>query len=314
MQGIAYRSIFAPSTAAQRAENFVTYFAFSRARSGELLEAEQDLSAKRARLAAFQDAPVRARKPLSDAQAFYRNYVILKDKPESLDRKTLLLSCIYKFARHEWVGIVGAWSATPSLARARNLTDKISRYHLAEEFCHIRLFQEMFRTMHLDHVAWEPLGPTMQRIYQVFPYLPGFLMDPPAFVTELMGIVFYRHLDRLLDEILDDEPEARDRLRLLLREIMIDELAHVGQRRNFTGPVGTYVARRMVGPLFRAFFREIPESELLFNVDEMIRDALAFDYSLVSAELVEQSWVPSYCRTDNSASPLIQREVVPQAV
>jgi hypothetical protein len=28
----------------------------------------------------------------------------------------------------------------------------------------------------------------------------------------------------------------------------------------------------------------------------MIRDGLAFDYSDISAELIEKSWVPSYCR------------------
>src|SRR5581483_8207111 len=107
--------IFACSTAAERAENFRTYFEFSRQLSGELLEDEKDLIAKRDRLAAMQNARVRSRNPLPDPEAFYRNYVTLRDPPESLDRKTLLLTCTYKFARHEWVGITGAWDATPTL-------------------------------------------------------------------------------------------------------------------------------------------------------------------------------------------------------
>jgi hypothetical protein len=125
-------------------------------------------------------------------------------------------------------------------------------------------------------------------------------MDAPAFVTELMGMVFYRHVDALLDDMLADEPEARDRIRALLHEIMIDELAHVGQRRNFLGPIGTRVARRMVGPLFRAFFRDIPESRFLFNVDQMIREALVFDYSLVSSDMIARSWVPTYCKVESA--------------
>jgi hypothetical protein len=68
-------------------------------------------------------------------------------------------------------------------------------------------------------------------------------MAPPAFVTELMGLTLYQHIDGVLDEILADEPEARDRVRELLKEIMTDELAHVGQRRNFMGPVGLGAAR-----------------------------------------------------------------------
>ncbi len=290
-----YLSIFAGSTAAERNENFRTYFDFSRFHAGDLLEDEKDLTKKRDRLAAFQNAPVRSRKPLRDPEAFYRNYVTLKDAPESLDRKTLLLTCIYKFARHEWVGITGAWDATPTLANSKELTDKISRYHLAEEFCHIRLFHEMFRTNQLDKVEWQPLGPFMQRVYRIFPYFPGFLLDAPAFITELMGVVFYRHLDRAIRDVFADEPEARDRMCELLREITVDEVAHVGQRRNFIGPMGMIYARLLVKPLFKAFFHDIPESKLLFDVDQMVRDGLDFDYSLMVPEMVAESWVPSYC-------------------
>ncbi len=99
-----------------------------------------------------------------------------------------------------------------------------------------------------------------------------------------------------MDDILRDEPEARDHIRALLHEIMVDELAHVGQRRNFIGPIGIWCARQMVSPLFRAFFHDIPETPLLFDVDAMVRDGLAFDYTLVATDLVERSWVPSYCR------------------
>jgi hypothetical protein len=294
---ITYRSIFTRSTAAERERNFRTYFEFSRRQSGELIEADKDLATKRERLRAMQNVPIRSRQPLSDPDAFYRNYVSQRDPPGSLDRKTLLLTCIYKFARHEWVGINGAWDAQRSLANSKELTEKISRYHLAEEFCHIRLFHEMFRTMQLDGVEWVPLGPIMQRVYRFFPHLPGFLLDAPAFVTELMGAVFYRHLDRAFDDIFADEPEARERLRALLREIAIDEVAHVGLRRNFLGPVGILYARLLVVPLFRVFFRDIPESRLLFDVDQMIRDGLDFDYGLFASDMVEQSWVPSYCCT-----------------
>jgi hypothetical protein len=290
-----YHSIFKVGTPAERERNFQTYYDFTRAHSGDILEQEQDLTRKRDTLSAFQNAPVRARKPIAEADAFYRNYVNMVDNPATLERKTLFLTCMYKFARHEWVGISGAWDATPTIALSKDLLDRISRYHLAEEFCHIRLFHEMFRTVNLDQVQWQPLGPFMGRVYRIFPYLPGFLMDAPAFVTELMGIVFYRHMDAQLDDIFADEPEARDRLRALLHEIMVDELAHVGQRRNFFGPVGTWFARLIVGPLMRAFFHDIPESRFVFDVDQMIRDAHAFDYTLVSPEMVARSWVPTYC-------------------
>src|SRR5262245_41880228 len=150
----AYRSIFTDATTRQREANFEDYLAFTRAQNGELLEADRDLAAKRTVLEAFRAAPVRARRPLADPEQFYRNHIVFQDDPARVDRKTLLFTCIYKVARHEWVGISAAWEASGTLAEARTTTGKISRYHLAEEFCHMRFFDEMFRTVHLDRVTW----------------------------------------------------------------------------------------------------------------------------------------------------------------
>lgn len=292
----SYLSIFSPSTAEERKKNFENYWSYTLAHDGDILEGERDLIKKRDLIRGYRDNPVRSRRPLDHPEVFYRNYVHMKDDPRTFDRKTLLLTCIYKFARHEWVGISGAWDAIPSLVESKTTTDKISRYHLCEEFCHVRLFHEMFRTMQLDEVEWVPPGKWMQRIYRIFPHLPESLMAAPAFVTELMGITFYQHVDRLLDDVFADEPEARDRIRALLHEIMIDELAHIGQRRNFIGPLGIRVAKWMVKPLYKVFFNDIPESKLLLDIDRMVEDGLAFDYNGVSPDLLAKSWVPSYCQ------------------
>jgi hypothetical protein len=291
-----YRSIFSPSTREERERNFENYWRYTQDHDGEILEDQRDLEKKRDLVGGFRVHGVRSRRPLDHPEAFYRNYLHMEDDPETLDRKTLLLTCIYKFARHEWVGISGAWEATPSIAEARSTTDKISRYHLCEEFCHVRLFHEMFRTMRLDQVEWVKPGKWIQRLYRIFPHLPESLMAAPAFVTELMGITFYQHVDRLLDDVFADEPEARDRIRALLHEIMVDEAAHVGQRRNFIGRLGIRLARWMVSPLYRIFFHDIPEAKHLFNIDQMVKDGIAFDYNSIPPELMARSWVPTYCK------------------
>jgi hypothetical protein len=293
----SYRSIFSNSTARQRVENFATYWVYTQQHDGELYEQDKDLSRKREILSRFRDQPVRARHFLVDPDAFYRNNVRLTDDLDTLDRRTALLTCIYKFTRHEWVGVQAAWDVNPSFAQSRCTIDKIVRYHLAEEFCHIRLFEEMFRTFHLGQVQWVPLGKLSQRVYRIFPRIPRRLTAPVGFVAELMGITFYMHTDRLLDELFADDTDARDHLRALLHEIMIDELAHIGQRRNFLGPVGIRIARRIVRPMIHSFFRGIPETKLLFDIDQMVRDALTFDYNSVPTNLLTRSWVPSYCRT-----------------
>ena len=176
------------------------------------------------------------------------------------------------------------------------MEDKISRVHLAEEFCHVRLFDEMLRTCGLDKVEWVPLGPMKEKIYEQFPKFPGFVKDSPAFVTELMGVTYYCHLHRLFDEMLAKNPKFVKRLKELLDEITIDEVAHVGQRRNFVGPLGMKISKSLVKPFYTLFFNDIPEIKQLFDVDEMIEDGLAFDFNKLPDYMIERSWIPSYCK------------------
>lgn len=291
-----YRSIFTSATREERIANFEAYWAYSVSHDGEIIQGEKDLTKKRETLTGFQAQPVRSRRPLADVARFYRNHVIMQDDPQTLDRKTLLLTFLYKFARHEYVGICAAWNTTERITEWTSMVAKIGLYHLCEEFSHMRLFQEIFRTFHLDKVEWVPLGRWMNRMYRLFPLFPEAVLAPPAFVSELMGLIVYQHLDGVLDDILDDEPEARERVRTLLREVMTDELAHVGQRRNFLGPLGLRAAQVILGPMYRAFFRDIPESKLLFNVDQMVQSGKEFDYSTIAPAMIEKSWVPSYCK------------------
>jgi hypothetical protein len=290
------RSIFAPAAAHERAANFESYWTHLRTQDGQLLEEERSLAAKQRILARFQEHAVRTRRPVVAPERFHHNHVVMRDDPRTLDRPTLLLTFLYKFARHEWVGISAAWDATPTFAESTHLTDKISRYHLAEEFCHMRLFGEMFATFRLDAVEWVPLASWVKRAYGVFTRMPAPLMAPAAFVSELMGLTVYFHVDQILDEVLADEPEARQRIRELLYEIAVDELGHVGLRRNYMGALGRRVARWLIRPMFFLFFRGMPEAALLFDLRRMVQEAERFDYRTVPAPLLRGAWIPSYCR------------------
>ena len=297
MASTKYLSIFSPATKQERKDNFENYWEFTQQHGGQLFESEKDLAKKRARLKYFRDNPIRLRQPIANPEVFYRNYVEMRDDPQSMDRFMLMLTCIYKFARHEWVGIKGAWDVIPDMANSHTIEAKISRVHLAEEFCHVRLFNEMLCTCGLDKVEWVPLGPIKEKIYEQFPKVPGFIKDSPAFITELMGVTFYSHLYRLFDEILAEEPEVRDRLKELLDEITIDEVAHVGQRRNFVGPIGMGISKALVRPFYTLFFKDIPEIKQLLDVDQMIKEGIAFDFNELPSHIIERSWVPSYCKS-----------------
>lgn len=291
-----FRSIFTLASKQERINNFENYWLFTQQHNGELLEKDKDLVKKRNKFKSFQDNPVQLRVPLANPDAFYRNYVDMQDDPKTLDNMTLMLTSMYKFARHEWVGIKGAWDVVPNMDNSHSIEDKISRMHLAEEFCHVRLFDEMLRTCGLNKVEWVSLSPVKEKIYEQFPKLPGFLLDTPAFVTELMGVTYYCHLNSLIDEVFVNEPEVRIRLKELLDEITIDEVAHVGQRRNFIGPIGIRVSKWLVKPFYTMFFNDIPEVDILFDVKQMIKDGESFDFNQLPDYIIEKSWIPSYCK------------------
>lgn len=118
------------------------------------------------------------------------------------------------------------------------------------------------------------------------------VLAPPAFVSELMGLTVYQQLDGVLDDILDDEPEARERVRTLLRDVMTDELAHVASAVTSLVPrVSAWLtswSSRCTGPS--------SETTLFFDVEQMVQAGKAFDYSTIAPEMIEESWVPSYCK------------------
>jgi hypothetical protein len=111
-----------------------------------------------------------------------------------------------------------------------------------------------------------------------------------------MGMTFYRHIWRVLEKVFATEPEALARLHELLGEIMVDELGHIGERRSFLGHPGVAFARRVLPVMMRRFFADIREAEVILDVDQMVQEALAFDYSGIDMAITERAWIPAYCR------------------
>ena len=119
-----YQSIFTAATRRERIANFEAYWAYSVDHDGEILQSQKDLVKKRDALVRFQAHPVRSRQRLADPARFYRNHVIMQDDPRTLDRKTLLLTFLYKFARHEFGGITAAWGASSRITESTSMIGK----------------------------------------------------------------------------------------------------------------------------------------------------------------------------------------------
>jgi hypothetical protein len=291
-----YKVIFTPASRSDRTRAFEDYWAYLLMRDGALQEEAQSLEHKTDYYQRLQVRPVRARQPLTLAQTMAELSDLLASQyPSQADRRLLALTTVYKFASHEAAGIRAAWQSTPSWERCRNLTDRITRYHLCEEFCHLRLFAEMFKVFTLG-VEWPRLSWSMRTAYGAFARFPHWLLAPIAFSSEIMGIMFYRHIWRVFEQVFATEPEVLERLHELLGEIMVDELGHIGERRSFLGNTGVKFARQVLPVMMRQFFAHMPEAAVILDVDQMVQEALAFDYSGIDAAITERAWIPAYCQ------------------
>jgi hypothetical protein len=126
-----YKGIFAPVSLSDRSRAFEDYWAYLLIRDGALQEEVQSLEYKTHYYQSLQTRLVRVQQPLTSAQTMAELSDLLATQylPQA-DRRLLVLTAIYKFASHEAAGIRAAWKSTPSWARCRNLTDRITRYHL----------------------------------------------------------------------------------------------------------------------------------------------------------------------------------------
>src|SRR5262245_65832139 len=95
---MSYGSLFGRSTTEARHHNWTSYLDFIRKTSGELLEADKDLTHKRELLKQLSAPAVRTRQPLASGEAFYRNCDKLRDDPRPLDHKTLTITGLSRFS------------------------------------------------------------------------------------------------------------------------------------------------------------------------------------------------------------------------
>ena len=291
-----HKSVFAPAAPSDRALAFEEYWSYLVARDGAIEETIQSLEHKTGYHRSIQAHPVHAEEPLTSARNIDEVARSLANQDLGrADKRLLALTVIYKFVSHEASGIQAAWASSASWAECRTLRQKITRYHLCEEFCHLRLFAEMFKVFSLG-VEWAPLSWPARVAYVVFCRFPGWLLSPPAFCSELMGIVFYRHIRRVLQDVFADEPKALVRLSELLGEIMVYELGHVGERRSYLGNTGITLAQALLPVMVRRFFNAIPEARVILDVNRMVQEALEFDYSGIDSAIIQRAWIPAYCQ------------------
>jgi len=233
--------------------NFEAYWAYSLQHDGDYFKMRKILSRRETRSPASRLILFGRSDHWPIPPAFYRNHVTMRDNPTPSIADPPPDIPLRSLRRHEYVGISSACGGTEPIAEVP-IDDRKDRLIIisARNSITAAFFRRCSGPSSRPRGIC-PLGKWMSPRVSHLPLFPEAAARAPAFVSELMGLTVYQHIDGVLDDTLHDEPEARERVRTLLRGSDDRRARPCRSRRNFLGHLGLRVAHRMVESMYRAF-------------------------------------------------------------
>jgi hypothetical protein len=236
----------------QRARHRAAYLRLLRERDGTLDFAGRRLLGRERALARLEALPV-VWVGAVDREAFHQAFT--RAGRPVLDRRTLWLIGISKANESESWGVEG--EIQRFIARGVEDVDPCEVYVLLEENYHRRILAEACRTCGIQQRA--PMPPAIVRwLIRAMQHMPGSIRYAPILCGEILGAVVFEILLERCD-VFREQPEVEERLRTLVREILMDETCHVLYCRSRLGPLGLRVARALLPVVAAVFTRAIPQ-------------------------------------------------------
>ncbi|OBH96938.1 hypothetical protein [Mycobacterium scrofulaceum] len=203
--------------------------------------------------------PVRSAHPV-DQETFLRN--LRRRRPEAgLDRKMLFLLATAKLNQAERFGV--GLGETYGRNSDKNLPPE-NVYIELEEHYHTRLLAYALDVFGLTfQVAPPPF--VMRQFVKTGVFIPERLSFAFVGAGEMAGCIMFDELRRAGRELFADEPEVCERIELLYREILTDEIGHVGYCASRCTAGERAIMRRIYPFIGRLFARQTAEISLLID-------------------------------------------------
>lgn len=254
---------FRPLAPPERDRQLDAYLAFLERRDGDADREARTLAARDRFFADLQAHPVVSSIPI-DRLAFEAG---LRGEPVPEDRRLWWLLVAAKANRGERYGV------ELSLERGGGPEHPHDDFIPLEEVYHTRILLDACALFGLD-VEMVPPPATTRRLIALMERTPPWLRLPVILCGEVTGSALFQ---LLLDEVVlfDADPPTAERLRTLLRAILVDELGHVAYCRARLGRAGLWAARRMLPQVAAGILRDIPELVLLAGSRRAFLDRVA---------------------------------------
>jgi hypothetical protein len=242
---------------AERHRRLDAYLDFLRARDGEPDLPQRRLSHREAFFQELAARPVQWTGPL-DRRRFHEH--LARRATPDLDRKLVWLLAAAKSNRAEHYGVTLDLSL-----RGDHFAEHENGEHMTyidlEEFYHTRILRDCCACFGLEFDLMPPRSFT--RFFAALVVRsPAKLRLITALCGELFGCVAFQVLWETAD-VFSAQPEVRDRIRLLIREILIDEMGHTAYGNAMLGAAGLALVRAMVPRVATYFLLDLPEFAIL---------------------------------------------------
>jgi hypothetical protein len=230
--------------------------------------------------------PVRSVHP-ADRATFLRNLHRRRPEP-GLDRKMLFLLATAKLNQAERFG-VGLGETYGMNSDADTPPERV--YLELEEHYHTRLLAYALDVFDLTFQVVPPPF-VMRQFVKSAVFIPERLGILFVGASEMAGCVLFDALRRVGAELFADEPEVAERVTLLYREILTDEIGHVGYCASRCTAAERAVMRWVYPRIARLFARQTAEISLLVDPDELrARLDRPFDVDELTAGLDNETYL-----------------------
>jgi hypothetical protein len=268
---------FAPLSTEERKRELDAYLSHLHARNGMPNRSKRELP-KREDF--FRDLAARRVKwvgPL-DRESFHR--MLQRPSERDLDPRVLWLLTAAKANQSERYAV--ELELQPGRRHSKLAVGDPMEFVTLEEVYHTRILLESCRVFDLEFEMGAPSWRTSAFI-NLLVRAPRVVRQPLVLGREVVGATIFQIL---LEQtaLFCKQPPVAERLRLLVREILQDEIGHIVYCRATIGRVGLRLARKLLPILVRAVLRDGREvTRLAGGPEELMDRVMKFDIAEASA-------------------------------
>lgn len=263
--------VFSSLSPIERRKFVERYLHFLHERDGALDCEKRQLSRREAGLRELVNDPVQRSGPTVVEQRTYdENAVEREVAAEGLDPWSLWAVCISKCSRMEEYAV--RYLEETGRSKIGSADDPYTFIDLEERY-HGRLLESLLQIVGI-RPRWRMPRLVTRLALRAILAVPRALANVTVLCGEVIGIATFKLFLEAARDLCADQPRARERMEVLIRQILTDEIGHVLFLRSQLGPIRLSLARSLLPIVARVLIADSPEMRRMFGRKRLLDEIL----------------------------------------